>query len=405
MMLRTTGLAWLLVVATAALSAHGATNKTETPAYYCKTDEDCAAYPNTVCITVEAKDPISKCTPNTVARPACRRGQFGLCPSYQDTQRGYLNAHCIFVADDSVAPATATTTAARQLAANTTAAGTVKPADTTANASTTATATRAPLTIAPDTATTGGSGSGLGTDSTAVGDTSGSAVPVASAKYKIGNQTVYGIFKCADLSECDTLAADPTTCRPSKCGEGNSVTQCNNQGTCTHTSKQDIKMRSCMCYKGFSGTKCEKTESGACDVDCGVGGDCVDNQCVCKAGYDGKKYKNKQGKSDSRCTKCTNDLGCENNNACNTETGTCTCAAGFTGPTCGGVEDLCVTKSCGIGSCNVINDKAVCQCPICSPTCETCPTKDCSTCPSAASSVTISAGVLLVSAAVALFMS
>lgn len=400
---------WLVALAAvAARSALGATTNTTTPDYYCKTDADCAAkYPNTVCITVEAKDPISKCTPNTAKRPACRKGQYGYCPSYQDEERGYLNAHCIFVADDSVAPSSvtggvsSTTNSTRRWLQ-----ATVKPADTTAsNSSTTTTAaTRAPLTVAPTDSSGGGDDT---TDSgTTVGDSSGDgqAAAVASASYKIGNQTVYGIFKCADLSECDTLAADPTTCRPSKCGDATSVNQCNNQGTCSHTSKLDIKARSCLCYKGFSGTKCEKTDSGQCDVDCGLGGDCVDGLCVCKAGYDGKKVKNKQGKADSRCTRCTNDLGCANGNPCDIETGKCSCQAGYTGTTCGGVEDVCVEKSCGIGSCNIVSGKAVCQCPICSPDCQTCPTKDCSTCPSAASSVTISLGAVAVCALASLLM-
>ncbi|TYZ63731.1 hypothetical protein PybrP1_003700 [[Pythium] brassicae (nom. inval.)] len=404
------GCTWLLVLAAvAARSALGATNTTATPDFYCKTDADCAKYPNTVCITIEAKDPISKCTPNTAKRPACRKGQYGLCPSYQDTERGYLNAHCIFVADDSVAPSSVTGGGGGAAAATTNStlrwlqAATVKPAETN---STTVTATRAPLTVAPPAtvATTDGNSTGGGVT---VGDSSGDggqATAVASASYKIGNQTVYGIFKCADLSECDALAADSTTCRPAKCGDANSVNQCNNQGTCTHTSKLDIKQRSCMCYKGFSGTKCEKTDSGQCDVDCGLGGDCVDGLCVCKAGYDGKKYKNKQGKSDSRCTRCTNDQACANNNPCDIETGKCACEAGYTGTTCGGVEDLCVEKSCGIGSCNIVSGKAVCQCPICSPECQTCPTKDCSTCPSAASSVTLSLGALVVCALASLLM-
>lgn len=398
----------VLVLATARLVAGATTTNTTTPAYYCTTDEDCAAFPDTVCIKVEMEDPISKCTPNTVKRPACRLGQFGLCPSYQDETRGYLNAHCIFVADDSVQPTTTT----RRLATTTAPAATVKAAGSSSGSGTvgtTTSTTRAPLTIAPDDEETAASGSGDSTADTSVGDASGSDGALTTgakfASYKVGNQTIYGIFKCADLSECENLAADATTCRPSKCGDANSVQQCNNQGTCTHTSKSDIKQRSCMCYKGFTGTKCEKTESGECDVDCGIGGDCVDGECACKAGFDGKKYKNKQGKSDARCTKCTNDLACENKNTCDIETGTCDCAAGYTGVTCGGIDDNCVTKSCGTGSCQLgSNGKALCMCPICDPECTECPTKDCSTCPSAASSLTVSVGALLVSFVVALMM-
>uniref|UniRef100_K3WKA3 EGF-like domain-containing protein n=1 Tax=Globisporangium ultimum (strain ATCC 200006 / CBS 805.95 / DAOM BR144) TaxID=431595 RepID=K3WKA3_GLOUD len=408
--MKTSVLVWssaLVLAAAARLTSGATTTNSSTPAYYCTTDDDCAAWENTVCIKVEMEDSISKCTPNTAKRPACRLGQFGLCPSYQDTERGYLNAQCIFVADDSVAPTTATTTA-RKLQA-----GTVKAAGSSSGASTvgstTTTTTRAPLTVAPaeDETDTTTSGSGDST-STSVGDSSGDSALSTTAQYasyKINNQTVYGIFKCADVSECDNLAADPSTCKPAKCGDAASMNQCNNQGTCTHTSKIDITARSCMCYKGFSGTKCEKTESGECDVDCGSGGDCVDGECVCKKGFDGKKYNGKQGKANARCTKCTNDLACQNSNTCNIETGTCDCAAGYTGTTCGGVDDNCVTKDCGTGSCQIgANDKAVCMCPICDPVCTECPTKNCSTCPSAASSVTISVGALLVSLVVALVM-
>ncbi|KAI9912314.1 hypothetical protein PsorP6_005254 [Peronosclerospora sorghi] len=57
---------------------------------------------------------------------------------------------------------------------------------------------------------------------------------------------------------------------------------CTYHGTCTYKSRSKIGKRTCMCYAGSEGDKCEKEVSNACDVDCGAGGDCVDGECVCK---------------------------------------------------------------------------------------------------------------------------
>ncbi|KAE8895939.1 hypothetical protein PF003_g20073 [Phytophthora fragariae] len=72
--------------------------------YYCTSDAYCEKnYPGTVCISVNNYgDVISKCTPNTSKRPACRGAQPGLCPSYQSSDRGYLNAHCVFVSEENL---------------------------------------------------------------------------------------------------------------------------------------------------------------------------------------------------------------------------------------------------------------------------------------------------------------
>ncbi|OWY93639.1 GPI-anchored serine rich tenascin-like glycoprotein [Phytophthora megakarya] len=316
--------------------------------YYCTTDSYCKKhYPGTVCIPVHNYG-VSKCTPETSERPACRGVQAGLCPSYQSPDRGYLNAHCVFVPEDYL--------------------------PTSSNVTSGSGSSRRLLTSA-------GSDNGSVTITT-------STEADSTLTVKLNKEKVTGQFVCLQISECQNLAADTNTCYPSACGSPESQEQCNNQGTCTYKNKTKITKRSCKCYAGFEGDKCENEVSNACDVDCGTGGDCVDNECVCKEGFDGKAYNGKKGNATERCTHCTNDLACEYNNTCNLGTGKCNCAAGYTGDWCGAVEDSCTTRTdCGIGACQVLsNGSSACYCPQCSPTCSLCEMAgassfDCSSCP------------------------
>lgn len=376
----------LLAAAALALAVRDARAAVAVPAYQCETDADCETkFPGTACISVDNYgDIVRKCTPNTKERPACRGGQPGLCPSYQNEQVGYLNAHCVFVAKS------ASTT------------------DTSKSSGSGSSAARRDrfLLLAADMAA---SGSGSGGSGTAVGDGSGTVNAGTNhgtyAQVTINSKLVTGEFVCIDVSDCENKAADPTTCEPTTCGSPGSKMQCNNHGTCTYKSIQTMSKRSCMCYKGYQGDKCQTEVSNECDVDCGLGGDCVDGACVCKKGWDGKKYNGKQGKANQRCTKCTNDQACENNNPCDLATGACVCNPGYFGPTCGATEDSCTNKNCYSGQCMLLaNLSSACFCPHCSPKCEMCPTKDCSTCPSPASTVQVSKGVVFAAAIAAVFV-
>jgi hypothetical protein len=382
----------LAAAALAALVAGpaGVNAAVEVPKYYCETDADCEAkFPDTVCIAVDNYgDVVRKCTPNTKDRPACRGGQPGLCPSYQSPEISYLNAHCVFVAKDTDASAATTSSSAASASASSSGSGA---------------AARRFLMTAAQMASGSGSSAGVAVGDGSVSDSSGATITGENlgtyAKVTIGKKVVTGQFVCIDVSDCENKAYDTTTCAPATCGSPNSKEQCNNQGTCTYKSIQTMSKRTCMCYKGFQGDKCQQEVSSECDVDCGMGGDCVDGECVCKKGWDGKKYKDKQGKPSQRCTKCTNDQACQNGNPCNIETGTCVCNAGYFGSTCGATEDSCTNKNCYTGNCQVLgNGSSACFCPLCSPTCNMCPTKDCSTCPSAGSTIEISKGVVFVSA-------
>ncbi|POM62651.1 putative GPI-anchored serine rich tenascin-like glycoprotein [Phytophthora palmivora] len=354
------------------------------PAYYCDSDSYCEKhYPGTACISVNNYgDVVSKCTPNTAKRPACRGTTPGLCPSYQSADIGYLNAHCVFVSEEYLSLSSSGSGSERRrlmAAASNSSSAAASAATSTASSGSTAAST-----ASSSSTTSADSGS---EDSTATESGSG-----ASALYSvtIDGEKVSGQFVCLDVSDCASKAADPSTCEPTTCQAPDSKEVCTYHGTCTYKNKKKITKRTCMCYAGFEGDKCEKEVSNACDVDCGTGGDCVDGECVCKEGFDGKEYDGKQGKPNQRCTRCTNDLAChcQNGNTCNTETGKCICGPGYTGDTCGATEDSCTTRTdCGIGACQVLaNGSSACYCPMCSPTCTLCDmdinsTFDCSTCP------------------------
>ncbi|GMF09276.1 unnamed protein product [Phytophthora lilii] len=339
--------------------------------YYCTSDAYCEKnYPGTVCISVNNYgDVISKCTPNTSKRPACRGAQPGLCPSYQSADVGYLNAHCVFVSEENLSLSSSGSGSSRRRLAS---------------------------------AASNSSSAASGSATSSTSSTSSSSTTTANSDSE------------ASSSSSNSKAADPSTCYPSACGSSDSKEQCTYQGTCTYKNKKkspSVPACTCMCYAGFEGDMCSAEISNACDVNCGTGGDCVDSECVCKEGFDGKEYDGKQGTANERCTRCTNDLACQHNNTCNTDTGKCVCAAGYSGDTCGAVEDACTTTDCGSGDCQVLtNGSAACYCPSCSPSCTLCGmssnyTFDCSTCVTDASSTFKTSKLLVfVSALVAVML-
>lgn len=373
------------------------------PVYYCETDEDCeGTFPGTVCIEVDNYGEVTKkCTPNTASRPACRGAQPGLCPSYQSEEVGYLNVHCVFVAVDAegedVVDSTGGTKDDSETEASVASSGSGS-ADTKRRGRWLMLAASEDGSSSPEVIV---SSSGSSGETTAPVVSTG-----AYAKVKIGKETVTGQFRCVDVSDCARQAYDPTTCETEACGSPNSLMQCNNHGTCTYKSVQKMSTRSCMCFAGFSGDKCQQEISNECDVDCGLGGDCVDGECKCKKGFDGKKYKGKQGKPNQRCTKCTNDLACQNDNACDIDTGVCVCSPGYGGPTCGATEDSCTRRNCGdLGTCKLFaNGSSACYCLTCDPDCELCKANDCSTCPSASSTIGISKAVIAFASVAALLL-
>ncbi|DBA02369.1 TPA: hypothetical protein N0F65_007188, partial [Lagenidium giganteum] len=380
--------------------------------YACEKDADCADFEDTVCIVVDNYgQKVGKCTPNTKERPACRGGQPGLCPSYQDASIGYLNVHCVFVSKDR-----------SQAAENED--GSTSSSGSSASASGSG-ATKKP-TKKPATKKTG-SGSGAkaarqlkvtntssGGSADAAGSGSGSAIVGgvravnhgAYATVVVLNKTIEGVFKCVDVSDCANQAYDKSTCEPSSCGATSAnKNQCDNQGTCTYTSIQTMNKRRCMCYRGFTGKTCEDETGTECDVDCGIGGVCKNGHCQCVKGYDGKLVKGKQGEPSPRCTRCTSDIACQNKNPCNIKTGVCDCEPGFFGPTCGATEDGCTSIKCGNhGRCQVAqNGTGVCFCDKCRGSkCQQCEDHKCMECPNAATSATVSKAVLFIAGVVAM---
>jgi len=423
----------MLVLAASALTAvHAASSSSSSESgsgseadykFYCTSDSYCEKnFPGTVCISVDYYgETVRKCTPNTDERPACRGAQPGLCPSYQSAEMGFLNTQCVFVAKDTAEEIASAVTdgesssqsssgsgssssssgSSRRLAAKVSSSSSAS----SSGESSTAAAGSSSGTVAAGSSSSSSSSSSSGSTSTSAAATTTGSGASSYAKVKIGNSTVTGQFVCVDVADCLNKAYDTSSCFPSTCGSSGDINQCNNQGTCTYATIQKMSSRSCACYAGFDGTKCEKTVSGACDVDCGLGGDCVDGECDCKTGWDGEEYDGKQGKANSRCTKCTNDLACQNDNSCNIETGKCVCSPGYSGTTCGATEDGCVKTDCGDGECQLFdNGTAACYCPLCFPECTLCNMTtnesawDCTLCPSAATAAQFHNLVLFVSA-------
>jgi hypothetical protein len=348
--------------------------------YYCDSDAFCDEhYPGTVCIPVYTYG-VSKCTPNTAKRPACRGDQPGMCPSYQNPEQAYLNAQCVFVSEEYLTSTSSSASSSLHLLTSTSSSSSSSPE---------------------------GSTSSLGS----VSNTTISLANLPMFNGTLNNKNVTGQFVCLQVSECLNLAADTSACFPDACGAPQAQEQCSFQGTCTYKSKKKLTKRSCKCYAGFDGDKCQKEVSGACDVDCGHGGDCIDGQCVCKEGFDGKDFAGKKGNATQRCTRCTNDRGCEYNNSCNVDTGKCICAVGYSGDWCGNLEDSCTTRTdCGVGACQVLlNGSSACFCPQCSPKCTVCEMTgwssfDCSTCPTDAAAALLSSKLVFAVAFVALLL-
>ncbi|KAL3668192.1 hypothetical protein V7S43_007052 [Phytophthora oleae] len=324
--------------------------------YYCTSDAYCEkttparpASPSTTTATWSPSVPQTRRS----AQPAVERN----LGCVRRTRAQYLNAHCVFVSEENLSLSSSGSGSSRRLASS-------------SNSTSTAASSESSSASSSTTSTSSSSETSSGS---AGSSSSNSSSSDADALY---TATIDG----------EEQAADPSTCYPSACGSSDSKEQCTYQGICTYKSKKKITKRTCMCYAGFEGDMCSTEVSNACDVDCGTGGDCVDGECVCKEGFDGKEYDGKQGKANQRCTLCTNDLACQYNNTCNTDTGKCVRAAGYSGDTCGAVEDACTTTSCGEGDCQVLtNGSAACYCPSCSPSCALCDmlsnyTFDCSTC-------------------------
>jgi hypothetical protein len=369
----------------------------------CLKDSDCKAYPGTVCILITIGDyTTGKCTPNYGTRPVCRGGQAGLCPQYQSSTAGYLNTQCVLV-DKSMQPATdsdivvpsnrptespdltdtiATTPANSTLKTTTIPSVTARfLADIVAPVENNGTALAdSNTTIPPSSGSDSASGSGLDSGGlkapaprTPVKDLpcpSDEGLSLSDPKCWFGtsykNKTITVQYRCVDYDMCLSQSAasagaskdSQEYCRPKNCVTGTQQL-CNNRGTCQGNdpiNAMDPKGYTCRCYAGYTGLKCDKTQNTKdCDVDCGLGGACIDNMCSCYEGFLGK---------DIRCSKCTSDKACENGNKCNLETGKCDCKDGYVGDTCGGKLSNCAGVKCTDGGFPDDTTKTCsCNCP------------------------------------------
>ncbi|GMF09275.1 unnamed protein product [Phytophthora lilii] len=152
-----------------------------------------------------------------------------LCPSYQSPDRGYLNAHCVFVPENYLPTSSSNS----------------------GSSSSRRFLTSVNSTSASNSAffeTSSGSSSEVSTVTTIINDVD------ATYTVKINKENVTGQFVCLQLSDCKDLAADTSTCYPSTCGSSDFQEQCNYQGTCTYKNKKTITKRSCMCYLALKAT-------------------------------------------------------------------------------------------------------------------------------------------------------
>ncbi|KAF0713364.1 Aste57867_4382 [Aphanomyces stellatus] len=429
------------VAACGALTAAQTTPKTTAPAAFnpnagaCATDDDCVNFPGTVCVQYYTGSPVvtrGKCTANYGQKPACRGAQSGLCPQYYDTTLGYMSTQCVLVdraqqgstGMDAVVPVNRKTTApptadgtdagTTPSSGGTTTGGT-KPAVTNATkvpAATNATkpaarrlAATVTTTAAPvDTTTTDGTEDpDLTPAAPPTADTDTSAIKAQACPSDKGlnwddpncwlttallNRTIVGQYRCVDTTNCAAMAwasqlgsKDRNAyCQPKACVTGTNQL-CNNRGTCQVNDPKTQPMAAaeytCRCGVGSTGTKCEKSSSNTCDVDCGFGGQCVDRACTCFAPFSGKG-------SDSRCTKCTKNAACFNNGTCDTDSGKCVCGEGFFGPTCAGKVDNCAGVACANGGQPYVSGTSCkCKCAQCTaagvcPDCGGPDSRDCS---------------------------
>nr|AIG56165.1 secreted protein [Achlya hypogyna] len=344
----------------------------------CNVDADCKAFPGTVCILINlGESTTGKCTPNYGTKPVCRGGQAGFCPQYQTTTVGYLNPQCVLV-DKTSQPATNTDAIVPSKV-------TTKPK------------TKAPVTTAAAArflAANATTGSAAG--DAAVKDQKCPSNPALvlsdpdcwfNTPYKDEIITVQ--YKCISYDLCLEQSAwskgspdeQNAYCHPKGCVTGDREL-CNNHGTCQGNdpyTPMSPRGYSCRCYPGYTGVFCEEqTGSRDCDVDCGLGGACINRQCVCYVGFQGL---------DPRCSKCTSNAACENDNRCDVDTGLCQCKPGFNGPTCGGRLATCAGVKCKFGGfTKVSGDTCGCVCPKCPAGTDCVPCggadgTDCSTCP------------------------
>ncbi|ETW04229.1 hypothetical protein H310_04566 [Aphanomyces invadans] len=281
----------------------------------CVDDSQCAL--NAACVTVDTgRAAFSKCTAN---KPICGGRTFGHCPS-QDSEIG--NMMCVFVETKKIRNVECCPASGTQLLPE------GSPVDGVATVSPSAT------TAASAAATTS---SPITTKSAARELLVESAVSCFDCYKPPGsNRTIPGSFQCVLKDQCKAQSVFPKVCDTGLSCDTAKNELCSRHGTCAPIDLDAPQgTYRCMCDVGFGGRFCDQVISNECVADCGVGGICVDGQCVCKKGYIG-----------DQCFGCTHDAACNADKlsgTCNLKTNTCDCVPGFQGDRwCGTTSDASV---------------------------------------------------------------
>lgn len=184
----------------------------------------------------------------------------------------------------------------------------------------------------------------------------------------------------------DAAGTVACTCTPPYSGETCAISPtcqantCNSHGTCVDTTGTAV----CTCSAGYAGANCADCATGFQDNDednscapacaantCGAHGSCVDTTgtavCTCATGYTGPScaacsagFQDKD--NNGTCTDACGATTCNAHGACSDTTGSavCTCSGNYAGATCATCatgfqdnddDDTC-TAACAAGTCN-----------------------------------------------------
>ncbi|XP_022106855.1 uncharacterized protein LOC110987971 [Acanthaster planci] len=195
--------------------------------------------------------------------------------------------------------------------------------------------------------------------------------------------TFWGPFRSSEVTA--TGGCSPNPCLNGQCVTVGSSFQCNCQAGFTGTTCQ---VRSpclsnpcfnggacsslgsgyqCNCLTGFTGTQCEIQVGNACSSSpCLNGGVCTSFgsafQCSCQPGFTGAQCQTTTTTGNS-CSPnpCRNSATCT---VTGSNTFTCTCRTGTSGPLCATINDACFSSPCqNGGQCTTTGSSYLCNCP------------------------------------------
>ncbi|XP_028325030.1 protein delta homolog 2 isoform X1 [Gouania willdenowi] len=163
-------------------------------------------------------------------------------------------------------------------------------------------------------------------------------------------------------SRCD----EGGVCRCDPGWDGDLCERCVTKPGCLHGSCQQPWQ--CSCWEGWGGRFCDKDLSACSRRPCLNGATCVledsgDFSCLCPHGFHGDACQRRAGPCSRSRSPCANGGHCEDADGFS-ETLTCRCLAGFSGPHCETDVDDCLMTPCANGAtCLDGMNRFTCVCP------------------------------------------